>query len=205
MRICLDGPLGGGKTVLAVKLLREWPVPKPIISNIHLKFDHEFLSDHDCVMFLKTHMEDTQAIYEKFHDKIWLIDEIYNVLDARGSAGSSINQIMTAMIMMAGKINLDIIYTCQLSGSQADVRLRETTDIYYKCCRIVQDPTKDIDPNARKLRSPVLIFAKGTRTMGVFGEMPVFELFDPDPYYGLYETGELVFCDRIKLAMELKR
>lgn len=205
VRICLDGPLGCGKTVTAVKLLVEWPVKKRIISNIHLKMPHEFLSDHDCVLFLHQNMENIPAIYERFHDSVWLIDEIYGVLEARGSSGSAINQIMTAMIMMAGKMNLDIIYTCQLSGSQADIRLRETTEIYYKCMKLVDNSIHEPDPNARKLQNQVMIFAKGTRQMGLFGEIPVVEFFDPSPYYGMYETSEMLFCNRIKLAAELKR
>jgi hypothetical protein len=190
----IGGILSSGKTLLGVKLcLDSKNKGKRIISNIKLNFPYFYLSTSELVTFLKRNFEDTKVIEKKFKNSVLFIDEITNLVNAR-KASASLNELITTFFMMLGKLDCDLVYTYQLLTSQIDVRLREITTTFCDCQRVILKANQD--RSLRIIDSPIrikVIMFKKTGTLGF--KMSKFQ-FNPEKYFNLYNTREIILLDR---------
>lgn len=196
MIIGIFGNLSSGKTLLAVKLLKDEMDKNPntkIISNIYLKFPYKFLDMESLVTEIISNKE-------QFENALLFIDEGHNIFESRRST-SKVNVDTTRFITQIGKLNCNLIFTSQMF-SQADIRIRELCDILCFCARI--------DKNGRPLiLQPRIvdqkIFIEVRIMIKLYGGLSFtakIVRFNPEPYFNLYETKEIVVLDRDKYLVK---
>lgn len=194
MNIGVEGNLGDGKTVTLVhELMTSVPKSKIPLANIKL-VGSEYMSSHDMVQFIKDHQHDTQALWEKFGNRVWFVDEIGQMISSR-TPSNPVNLLITSFITMCGKLDCDVYFSCQIPESQVDKILRSLVNIEIQCSKFYADGEPVIYGN-RILEKPVLILAMKKMKLGMLGSITVPEIYDPSPYYSLYDTRELVMLDR---------
>lgn len=203
MILGLGGKLSGGKTVTAVRYCyRKGLEGKKVISNIKLNFpknykiDYVYMPNEKFIMFLKNNYNKPDVIKDLFYNSVLLLDEISNLLSARKSS-SLLNELVTNFMMMLGKLNADCVYTFQVKDSQVDKRLREISQVYANCYRIDSKGNALIDKD-RKLKEKVYIIVIYLRDLDILGEQVIPEIYDPSPFYNMYETEEIILLDRSK-------
>jgi len=198
MIIGLFGLLSGGKSVSAVKLIKDYEKEgKRVISNTPLfHMEHLYLPNVKFIEFLKENLEKDENLEKVFSNSVFFIDEITNLVDARRS-GSALNELITGFMMMLGKLDCDVIYTCQILESQVDLRLREITNVLINAIRI------DIDGNPlvfdkRILEKDVYIYLEYKFILGPLGEKIAREIYNPAEFYKFFWTRKIILLDRDK-------
>lgn len=203
MILGLGGKLSGGKTVTSVRFAHDqWLSGKKVLSNIELNFPRNNercykLTNEQFVDYLKANFDNQQAIRKMFENSVLLLDEIGNILSARKST-SLLNEMITQFIMMAGKLNCDIVYTAQLQESQADLRLRGVTNIYGNCYRYTAEGFKPLIFENRVVTEKILIVVIMEFDFDLLGRTITQMVYDPSPYYSMYDTKEITLLDRTK-------
>lgn len=194
MNLAVEGSLGQGKTVTLIREIQlATPKPRPPLANMHL-VGAEYMSSLDMVRFIKAHQHDSAALQEKFGNRIWLVDEIGQLINAR-TPSHPVNLLVTGFIMMCGKIDCDVYFSSQVPESQVDKLMRNLVDIEIQCSKFYQDGEPVIYGN-RKLDKPVIIFLNKKMKLGMLGSVTIPEIYDPAPYYSLYDTREIILLDR---------
>lgn len=191
MNIGLIGNLSGGKTVTAIRLSKEL-FNKPIIANIGL-VDSKFISNDMFVEIVKKNYERPDELRKIFGNKTLLLDEIYNLISARRSS-TTLNELLTNFFMMLGKINSHLIYTSQVVTSQTDRRVRDLTSLFGECYRIDVNG-KPLIFDDRKVKQKIFI-AVIYEIITIKGVMNFTDVFDPAPYFKMYNTEEITLLDR---------
>lgn len=199
MILGIGGKLSGGKTNFAVKVCAEKVQEgKRIISNIPLFLPNtRYVRSADIIEELREHYEDSEYLKEFFKDSILLLDEIVNLLQARGSGSVALNQIITNFIVLTGKIDCDVIYTFQVEESQVDKILRDICNIYAECYRIGENG-KPIVFATRKVKEKIRILVLMEMDFGLLGKQTMQFTYDPEPYYNLYDTTDFNLLDRTR-------
>lgn len=193
MIVGIFGNLSSGKTVFAVSLCYSELKTKTVISNIKLGFKYKYL-DLDQIFDAAVN---NSLIFE---NSILFADEVHNLVDARRS-NSDLNQKFTQFITQIGKLNCDFVFTSQVFSSQIDVRIRELCDILCFCERgaIINGSFQSLTLARRILDIPVTIkIIMLIKTMGGAKIQQKMCYFDPQPFYKLYDTREIVLLDRSK-------
>lgn len=198
VNIGIGGKLSSGKTsyMVATAIGMQKESGKGIIANFHMNIPYLYQSDKECIEFLHANIYNHDALRERYKGKIWMIDEIYNLLDAR-TPNHPINALVTKFIMMLGKLDCDCLFTYQIKESQADLRLREIMDDDVETMRIYDDFTPVIR-GGRKLDRPILVVAQVNTDLGMLGSFPFMDVIDPSDVFPLYDTTELMLLDRSK-------
>jgi len=199
MIIGFGGNLSGGKTVTCVMLAyQQWLLGKKIISNITLNFGNNknvvLMKNSEFVDFLIRNFEQPDKIKEMFFNSVLILDEITNLLSARKST-TNLNELITNFIMMAGKLDCDVLYTYQILNSQVDKRLREICNIFCECYR-VDSKGQLIFYKPRVVREKIYIKVIMEIEFGIFGIRFKQFTYDPEPFYQLYDTREVTLLNR---------
>lgn len=199
----LCGTLSGGKTLNAVKLVieRHKQTKKRIISNIRLYYvDYTYMSNLEFANNIYDNYEDENKINDLFGNAIILLDEITHLVSARKSS-TDLNEKITSFMMYIGKLNSDLIYTCQSYDSMTDLRLRNVTSRVGECIRMKEDKGELVmvsDIEDRKISNKVWILVIW-EINSIFGNKDYeVELNDLEKYYKYYNTGEMLFLDRVR-------
>lgn len=195
MIIGIFGNMSSGKTVLAVKLAYDEFIKKKakIISNIELKFPYKFI---DSDSLITTVIQQPNIFYESN----FLLDEAHNYLESRRSS-SSVNLRFVMFLTQLGKLSCSLIMTSQMIR-QIDIRFRELMDVVIVCNRI-DEKGNIILENDRILKKKILIQCKGEIYLhGGATILPFCFVFDPEPYFKLYNTREIVIIDREKYVVK---
>lgn len=195
----LGGALSGGKTVTCMYFIKEaLKEGKKVISNITLYgIPYTNMSFDQFIAILQKYRNDQKKLMEIFYNSIMLWDEARNLISAR-KATTNLNEMSTSFLMMAGKLDCDIVYTYQVLTSMIDLQLREITTYFLDCTRI-DSKGNPIMGKKRILDEKVLILV---RLMMYENEQLNYTgkkfIFDPEPYYKYYNTREIVLLDREK-------
>lgn len=202
MIIGLGGKLSGGKTISMVRFAYRMGLRgKKIITNIHLNFPSNIevieLSNEEFIDFLKENYDDQDKIKSMFFNSVLMLDEVSSLLSARKST-TILNELVTNFLMMAGKLDCHVIYTFQIKESQVDKRLREISQVYGNCYRINANTGIPIIEGDRILSDKVLIMVVLEYDFDILGLKTTKEVFDPSPYFNMYNTREVVLLDRSK-------
>lgn len=192
MIIGILGNLSSGKTLLAIKLIYDELKKNPnkkIFSNIKLNFKYEHIDFESLVSNIINNSS-------MFFNSIVLADELHLLAESRRSS-SDLNLTITKFITQLGKLNCIMIYTSQIF-SQVDVRLRELTDILVFCERV----SENLEPlflKSRIVKEKIYIRCELLiKRYGGIKYTSVKFVFNPQEYYGLYDTREVVMLDRDK-------
>lgn len=200
VKIGIIGNLSAGKTLLmtylGMNMSRE--KDKQIIANYNC-YSAKRLTDEKFLLWYKNvlDMEDLERgneIRKIFKDKIWMIDEAHNILNARMS-GTRISELITSMIRFLGKLNCDVIYTSQLLQSDIDKRMREITDILVYPMRVDRQG-RPIIFGERKLKEKVMIQCRIVYNMGMYGTQESNIVMDLEDYFRYYDTEEIYVINR---------
>lgn len=192
------GNLSGGKTVTSVMFLKDAETKgKKIISNIKLYHTKYTLMSYDqFISILQKYRNDQDKLMEIFFNSVMLWDEARNLLSARKST-TNLNEMTTSFLMMAGKLDCDVIYTYQVLTSMIDLQLREITHFFLDCKR-VDIRGKPIIGQKRILDEKILIevrLCQLDKDDNLVWTGKKF-VFDPAPFYKFYNTREIVLLDR---------
>lgn len=199
MIIGLNGNLSGGKTITAVKLLYDDFIKgRKIISNINLNFDDELavmcINNHDLISLIKNNYSNPKALREIFEDTTFFMDEVGFLINARSRG--NLNELITGFLMMVGKLNCNVIYTSQIQQSQTDLRLREITNVICFCQKISAINYQPIIFGERIVKEPILIQVEAKFYIGLDRLKRTKTVFNPSPYYHMYDTKEITTLDR---------
>jgi len=200
MIIGLGGNLSGGKTITAVKIAYELGLKgKKIISNIHLNMpeniNYEYMPSDKLIDFIKAYYEKGWKLKEKFYNSVLLADEIVHLLSAR-RATSGIAELLTNYFMMCGKLNQDVIMTYQLGTSQLDNRIREAVMNKEGTCLRCTKNGIVFNNTDRILNEKVYILIIWKQNFGALGVRRSYEYYNPEEYFKMYDTREIVLMDR---------
>lgn len=201
MILGLGGKLSGGKTVTAVRYcLQKGLQGKKIISNIKLNFPKEikviFLDNEEFVDYLKENYQNQEMLRKMFFNSVIFLDEIVNLISARKST-TILNELITNFMMMAGKLDADVVYTFQVKDSQVDLRLREISQVYGNCYRYTTNGVPLID-KPRIINQEIIIVVILEYDFDILGKKIGAIQFNPKKYYHLYDTREVTLLDRSK-------
>lgn len=209
MNIGIGGNLSGGKTILAIAFLVEEFTNKKIISTINLVGfkDYIHLTSEQFADFIQEYKDDYEALETMFKDTVLLLDEARNLISARKST-SNLNEMITQFLMMAGKLDCDVIYTFQLLNSQIDMQLREITNVFFECERLGIDK-KPLPFQYARMRIPkdkegnliptiIMVTLMQNDKKGELVKSKKKFFIDPLKYKDFYNTRELVILDREK-------
>ena len=159
------GDLGDGKSIAGISLasiLRTLSLatqsPKTVISNIPLRYPHEFIEYYD-------QLEDTS-------DSIIFVDEIHLLADSRNSQ-SGTNFFTAGVTVAVRKKKCKMIWTSQ-ETSQVELRVKNRTTLFLNPSRIPTD-----DPAT--LLFKINIISKTRRFLGDI-------ILDLTPYKDDYDT-----------------
>lgn len=201
MIVGIGGKLSGGKTVTMVRYAHDkWLKGKKVISNFRVKFSDTnenvyFMSNTVFVDWLKSNYMDQEALKDMFFNSVLLQDEIVNLASGRRTS-TTLNEMITNFYMMAGKLDCDIVFSFQ-KDTMADIRLREIANIYCNCYRISENKQPLIWKD-RKVKEKVYIAVISMLDFDILGQQIVTEVYDPSPYFKMYDTREITLLDRSK-------
>jgi len=160
--------------------------PRRIFSNNHLNFPY---THFDPAYFLE-HAED-----EDLRDCILILDEAYIYLDARTSA-AKITKLFTYFIGQTRKRGVDL-YVCTHHIDVLDKRLRRAIDV-RGTCKFNPGPMEE----EKAIKKRRYNWARITfRSMSTGAERRL-RIYGP-PFYGLYDTTEMVSYMRKQTEIEL--
>lgn len=197
----IGGKLSGGKTCTAVMYSYDkFLAGKKIIANFKINFpeypncpDQIFISNTQFVDFIKKNYHNQDALKKLFFNSVLILDEIGQIISSRRSS-TGINQLITGFLMMAGKIDLDVVYTAQVQDSMVDKILRECTNVYCNCFRIREDGSPLIFEDRiyqGKIRIAILL----QLDFDIGGQVIKTLVYDPEMYYSFYDTREITLLD----------
>lgn len=196
----IGGKLSGGKTCTGVKFSHgQWLTGKKVISNIYIKFPEGddrtvFIRNDQLVAFLKRYYMDSVKLKEFFFNSVLLLDEIVNLIGSRRSS-TALNELFTNFFMMAGKLDCDVVFTFQVKESQVDKILREVCNVYANCYRI-NDKGVPLVFEERVYKGKIMIAVLLEFDFDILGMKYSKLVYDPEPYYKMYDTREITLLDR---------
>ncbi len=166
------GDIGGGKTASMVReaYLKHLKDGTKIISNMHLNFEHEFITLDDFMLMVENK--------EGLNDCILLLDEMHIWIDARTSM-SKRNRAISYFALQTRKASVDLYYTTQYL-IQVDVRIRNLTSMLIECY------TQDHPLTNEKLTLNIIHNKKINKTI------TKKHIFKTRYTYNLYNTNEII-------------
>lgn len=199
MIIGLFGSLGSTKTIGGVHYCHSERLRgKKIISNIKLNFPYEKIDLEG--LFKIAFSENVHLKKEFFGNSVLFLDEIHNIVDARKST-SNLNTYFTQFVTQIGKLDCTLIFTSQIFTSQIDLRIRELCNVIGTCFKLDKETGQILIFTDRIAKKPILAC--------IYFEVVMFGLdnpnnpkaiytYDPEPYFNMYDTREIVLLDREK-------
>ena len=132
---CFLGPMGCGKTTLAVALAEYYRETreKEIMSNMHLNIPYRSFT-------LESLAEEMASGSSELVDVVILLDETYQMMDSRTSS-TKMNRLLSYFIVQARKRDVELI-TCSHAFRSLDIRLRAATDEKGTAHYIEENPCK---------------------------------------------------------------
>lgn len=204
MNVGIGGHLSGGKTNFGLAIVLDWSdmgKSKKIISVVKLnEISHTYYTNDELVEFLIKWKDSPEMLKKVFYNSVLFLDEIRNFISARKST-TNLNETFTQFLMMAGKLDCDVVFTYQVYTSQVDLQLREITDYNFECERV----TENLEPlpfsEARK-RIPSIPVRILVTMMEFDGDklIPTDKRFAYDPleFSRYYNTRQMLILDRDK-------
>lgn len=159
MLISIKGPIGYGKTLLAVILA--YYSEKEVWSNFQIDIPRY----HDLEII---------DLMDLQNGIIVIIDEAYTWLESRTSL-STLNRYLSYIIFQSRKRTIDIIITSQMFSS-VDIRFREQSNIIIDCKRVDDDfyyTFKDIGKNI--ISTFLLPFNKAKKFFSLYDTLEIVE------------------------------
>lgn len=210
MNIGFGGKLSGGKTTTALVFALDFSgqgLRKKLITTVKLLgVKCLYIKTSDLVDFVYKYKEDNEMLEQMFFNSVLLLDEIRNIISARKST-SNLNEVFTQFLMMAGKLDCDILYTYQIFNSQVDVQLREITDMNFECTR-TDEQGRELEGRYSRMRIPrdeqgnLIPVRINVRRMEYDGNnlLPTKNTlnYDPMDYAKYFNTREIIILDREK-------
>ena len=166
------GDVGSGKTASMINEAYYLHVTtgKKVISNLHLNFDHEYITLED---FLT--MVDNK---EGLQDCILLLDELHIWMDSRTSM-SKRNRAVSYFGLQTRKVSVDLFYTTQYIN-QVDLRIRNLTNVLIECY------TSKSKVNNENYTLNVIHVRRTNKTS------TLKHIFKTSNVYNLYDTNEII-------------
>lgn len=197
----IGGKLSGGKTVSLVRFAHHYGLKgKKVIGNIKLNFPNniktEYMGNETFVDFLKYNLQKPQVLHNKFFNSVLILDEIVNLVSARRTS-TALNEMVTNFLMMVGKLDTHVGYSFQVRDSHTDIRLRNVTNIYGNCYR-VDEKGQVLMTDDRIVDKKIFIVLDLELDFDLRGIKIVQDVFDPEPYFHLYNTREITLLDRTR-------
>lgn len=191
----LFGNLSSGKTITSIMLIDNYFKNQPVISNIKLNFDNAI------TLSIEKLYDYAINNPEYFLNKILLVDEIHNIVDARRSS-SSLNTKFTLFLTQLGKLDCTLFFTSQILSSQVDLRLRNLCDVFIFCERVLENPT-DVFNIKRITKDKIYIKClMYIKVMSGLDYKRFKFIYDPSQYFNSYDTREIVLIDREKYLVK---
>lgn len=163
--VLYSGRRGSGKTLTMVKdaykyFLNGWK----IYSNLHLSFEHTFMTTEDIMNIDNTTLSDV----------VLLVDELQVIMDSRRSARDG-NLSLSYFIQQIRKRRIVLLATAQFTGD-VDKRFREQLDVmarpkFVDSYGIVEVTYFDLTSRA---------------DFGYIESQSI--VYDPEPLFGFYDT-----------------
>lgn len=174
-QILVHGKKGSGKTLYCVKNAYEaYKEGRTVYSNIRLKFSHIPLTKDMIESIMKQ---------DSLQHCFILIDELHTIADSRRSMTKN-NINWGYFFTQSRKRGVDIMATTQFPG-QVDLRFRNNCDYVIEINKILI---------SRQLRDVRFIVAATWRnTIGQCINTKFMR--NPEEYYKLYDTNEIVYYD----------
>ena len=177
----MTGIKGSGKTCYTTALLCEsYRQGRTVYANYHLRFPYTPLN-----------MEQIIEDMENLQNVAIAIDEAQIYFDCRMSASKQ-NRLFSYLMLQSRKRNVDINMTSQQLFN-VDIRIRRNLDYLYECVPMVEVmPGRYRRATVEEIEARVIdkIFIRETN----YAQEGVRSfLFDPKPYFPLYDSDEL--CD----------
>lgn len=198
----IGGKLSGGKTCTSVMFAHEkFKEGKKVIANFNITFPEDpesdrviFMRNDQIVDFIKGHYQDQESLRSMFYNSVLILDEIGQLISARASS-TALNQLMTGFFMMAGKLDCDVLFTFQVKESMVDKILREVCNVYANCYRVTSDGEPLIF-DSRIYPGKIAIVVVLEFDFDIMGMKYGQLVYDPTPYYAMYDTREITLLDR---------
>jgi hypothetical protein len=132
------GEQSQGKTLSMVSRLHEaFLNGYTIYSNFNLNFKHKKIN--------RKLIEEWTNSRKQFNKTIIAIDEIYLMLDSRGSGSSKFNKIFSYFLLQTSKADVHLFGTAQYINT-VDRRLRDNVKFKCMCTLLMQNPkTKELN------------------------------------------------------------
>ncbi|HJZ24278.1 MAG TPA: AAA family ATPase [Candidatus Babeliales bacterium] len=179
------GQQGSGKTLLAVKELLSYHRKKyKIISNVNLLGVKHDIIDYDKVV---------NCEYDK---AVVFIDEIHQLLPARGSMSKKSIAIVDGFLSMIRKKKVILIGTTQYERKM-DVRLRMEKDYLIMCERYIciNNSFQKASPDFFDSNVPAIISCKAHC---IFDQSRQDFFFIANHYYKYYDTRQIILIRKSK-------
>jgi len=162
-----------------------------IYSNYNLSFPHTKLTKDLLVEFTKSKSQLNKAIF--------LVDEIYIILDARSFSGK-LNKLFSYFVLQTSKRDVHLFGTAQYFNT-VEKRFRENTNFMVYCARVVlKDGTYyEIMDKKRILKTDELYIKNSFMIKDSNSFIPEFTnkvyYLNAEPVFKLYDTRELLGVD----------
>jgi len=204
VNIGIGGRLSSGKTNFGLGLvldLSKYGKEKKIISLVKLyNVEHIYYTNEEFVDLIIKYKDNPEMLKKLFFNSVLYLDEIRNLISARKST-TNLNEAITQFLMMAGKLDCDVVFTYQVYTSQVDLQLREITDHNFETeRRDINLKVLSFDQSRKRIPDiPVRILV----TLMVFdGDKLIASkiqfAYDPLIYAKYYNTRQLLILDRDK-------
>ena len=187
----MQGNKGAGKTCLCTLFAAEGSKKnRTIYSNYWLAFPHypidlQYLMDNPDIL----------------RDAMLLIDEATLWTDCRDS-GSEKNKVFSYLMLQGRHRKIDVIMTTQ-QVSMLDIRIRRNMDYLYEC------QAWKSDPYTGGLRKATIEEIDGREVDRIFVRATDFTqevesafMFDPAPYFPLYDSDEWIALPNFQTKSE---
>lgn len=177
----VTGFKGSGKTCYTTaRLCDAYQEGQSIYSNYTLEFPYHPL-----------HMEDFIEDMMELENLTMAVDEAQLYFDCRMSS-SKRNRLFSYMMLQSRKRHVDIVLTSQQLAN-LDIRIRRNLDYLYECVPMVSNGSgKYRKATVEEIEARVIEKVYIRETNYAQETVKAF-LFDPSPYFALYNSDEL--CD----------
>lgn len=176
----ITGNKGDGKTSLSTMFAYNAAQRgRPIFSNYHFNdFEYRYLQ-----------MSEVLNDVDMLMNSLVVVDEAYMYIDSR-SFSSKANKLIGYLVLQSRKRGVDLILNL-LQKSLGDLRIRENTDFIYNCTAMVVRHNQLVPATVEDIENlavdVVLVYKADVRMR----HLSRF-LFDPAPYFQMYDTKEFV-------------
>ena len=175
----ITGLKGDGKSSLSTMFAHNaFKAGRPVFSNYHLEFHHE-------LFYMSAAREDIDML----QNAMVVIDEAYLYIDSRNAMAAG-NKVIGYLTLQTRKRGVDLILNLLQKGL-GDLRIRENADYIYNCeAMTVRRGTlkRSTIEDIEAMNVDIICVYRADVRQRVLTRF----LFNPAPYFKLFDTREFV-------------